>query len=115
MLIFLLIYFGIYGSMHIYFLLKTAQAVEPQGLPLLLLIGFLLIMVNGPILVRILERNDQILAATAMAWISYIWMAVLMWFVAMSVIRDLWNTGIRTAALVTPDSYRLILPAKPSY
>ena len=48
------------------------------GLPLLLLVGFLILMVNGPILVRILERNDQILAATILAWVSYTWMAVLL-------------------------------------
>lgn len=115
MLIFLLIYFGIYGGMHLYFLLKTVLALEIQGWPLLFLAGFLLLMVNGPILVRILERNDQILAATVLAWVSYTWMAVLLWFVSMGIVRDLWNTGVRLAARVTPESYRLILPAKPAY
>ena len=115
MLIFLLIYFGIYGGMHLYFLVKTVQALQIQGWPLLLLLGFLLLMVNGPILVRILERNDQILGATVLAWISYTWMAVLLWFISLALIRDLWNTGVRTAAFITPESYRLIISAKPAY
>lgn len=115
MLIFLLIYFGIYGSMHAYFFWKTIQALQPQGLPLLFLIGFLLLMLNGPILVRVLERNDQILGATALAWISYTWMAVLLWFLSMGIIKDLWNTGMRAAAFITPGSYRLVVPAKPAY
>lgn len=115
MLIFLLIYFGIYGSMHAYFFWKTVQALQLQGWPFLFLTGFLLLMVNGPILVRVLERNDQILGATALAWISYTWMAVLLWFLSMGIIRDLWNTGVRAAALITPGSYRLIVPAKPAY
>lgn len=115
MSIFLLIYFGVYGGMHLYFLIKTVQALHPQGWPLLGLIFFLLLMVNGPILVRFLERNDQILGATIMAWISYTWMAVLLWFVTLGIIRDLWNTGVRAAASITPESYRLILPPKPAY
>ena len=115
MLIFMVIYFGIYGSMHIYFLVKTFQALQPQGWPLLFLLAFLLLMVNGPILVRILERNDQILGATALAWVSYTWMALLLWFLSMGLIRDLWNIGVRAAALITPDSYRLIIPARPAY
>ena len=115
MLIFLLIYFGIYGSMHAYFFWKTVQALQLQGWPFLFLTGFLLLMVNGPILVRVLERNDQILGATALAWVSYTWMAVLLWFLSMGIIRDLWNTGVRAAALITPGSYRLIVPAKPAY
>ena len=111
----MLVYFGIYGSMHIYFLLKTVQALQLEGWPLLFLIGFLLLMVNGPILVRVLERNDQILGATALAWLSYTWMAILLWFLSLGIVRDLWNTGVRAAALITPESYRLIFPAKPAY
>lgn len=115
MLIFLLIYFGIYGSMHAYFFWKTVQALQPQGWWVALLTGFLLLMLNGPILVRVLERNDQILGATAMAWVSYTWMAILLWFLSMGIVRDLWNTGVRAASLITQESYRLILPPKAAY
>ena len=115
MLIFLLIYFGIYGSMHAYFFWKTVQALQPQGWWLALLTGFLLLMLNGPILVRVLERNDQILGATAMAWVSYTWMAILLWFLSLGILRDLWNTVVRAASLITQESYRLILPPKPAY
>ena len=115
MLIFILIYFGIYGSMHAYFFWKTFQAFQPQGWWLGLLTGFLLLMLNGPIFVRVLERNDQILGATAMAWVSYTWMAILLWFLSMGIVRDLWNAGVRAAALIAPESYRVILPPKPAY
>ena len=98
MSLFLLIYFGIYGSMHLYFFWKTVQALQPHGWPLLFLTGFLLLMVNGPIIVRVLERHDQILGATAMAWVSYTWMAILFWFLSIGIVRDLWNTGIRTTS-----------------
>lgn len=112
---FLLIYFGIYGSMHLYFFIKTVQALQLQGWLLLGLILFLLLMVNGPILVRFLERNDQILGAAAMAWVSYTWMAILLWFLSLGIIRDLWNIGVRLAAQIIPESYRFVIPARPAY
>lgn len=115
MLYFLLFYFGIYGGMHLYFFFKCHQACGPEGLRLLALILFLLLMLNGPILVRILERQGAVLPATVLAWISYIWMAVLLWFVFLGLIRDLWNTVVRVAALVSPASYNFIIPAKPAF
>lgn len=113
--IFLIIYFGVYGSMHLYFFIKTVQALQPQGWPLLFLIAFLLLMLNGPILIRILERNDQIIGATALAWVSYTWMAILFWFLSLAIIRDLWNTGVRVAAYIVPESFSLFVPARPAY
>ena len=112
---FLLIYFGIYGSMHLYFFIRTVQALQLQGWLLLGLILFLLLMVNGPILVRFLERNDQILGAAAMAWVSYTWMAILLWFLSLGIIRDLWNIGVRLAAQIIPESYKFVIPARPAY
>jgi len=112
---FLVFYFAVYGSMHLYFFWKTVQALGLQGWPLLSLTAFLLLMVNGPILVRFLERNDEIAGATAMAWISYTWMAVLLWFLSMSLLRDLWNLGVRIAAMMVPESYRLVIPPRPAY
>jgi predicted MPP superfamily phosphohydrolase len=115
MLFFLLFYFGIYGSMHIYFFFKCHQACGPEGWRLLLLIVFLLLMLNGPILVRVLERQGAVLPATVLAWISYLWMAALLWFIFLGLIRDLWNTVIRSAALAAPSSYGLIIPARPAF
>ncbi len=115
MALFLFIYFGIYGSMHAYFLWKTVQAFDLDGWPFLILALFLLSMVCGPIGVRFLERNDEILGATALAWVSYTWMAFLLWFLFLGLVRDLWNTGVRLAALLLPESYRLIVPARPAY
>jgi predicted MPP superfamily phosphohydrolase len=115
MLFFLLFYFGIYGGMHLYFFLKCHQACGTDGWRALALIVFLLLMLSGPILVRVLERQGAVVPATVLAWISYIWMAVLLWFLFLGLLRDLWNTGVRLAALATPESYHLIIPARPAF
>jgi predicted MPP superfamily phosphohydrolase len=115
MLYFLLFYFGIYGGMHLYFFLKCHLAFGTDGWRALALILFLLLMLNGPILVRVIERQGALLPATVLAWISYIWMAVILWFFTLGLIRDLWNSGVRLAALATPEAYRVILPARLSF
>lgn len=115
MLYFLLFYFGIYGGMHLYFFLKCHLAFGIDGWRGLALIVFMLLMLNGPILVRVLERQGALLPATVLAWMSYIWMAVILWFFTLGLIRDLYNSGVRLAALATPESYRFILPARPSF
>jgi len=101
--------------MHVYFFFKCHQACGPEGWRLLALILFLLLMLNGPILVRILERQGAVLPATALAWISYIWMAALLWFFCLGMIRDIWNTGVRLAALASPFFYRFVIPARPAF
>ena len=115
MLFFLLFYFGIFGGMHLYFFFKCHQACGPEGWRILALILFLLLMLNGPILVRILERQGAVLPATVLAWISYIWMAVLLWFFCLGLTKDIWNTGVRLAANVAPVFYRLVIPARPAF
>ncbi len=112
MIYFILFYFGIYGGMHLYFLLKCHLACGTEGWHALFLILFLLLMLNGPILVRILERHGAVLPATILAWISYIWMAVLLWFVFLGLIRDIWNTAVRLMGRVLPGAYSLVIPAK---
>jgi predicted MPP superfamily phosphohydrolase len=113
MLIFMLVYFGVYGSMHAYVFWKVYHALQPEGWPFALFTLFLLVMLNGPLLVRFLEGKGLVLPATIMAWISYTWMAFLLWFLFIGIVRDLYNTGIRLAAQLTPDAYRLIIPPKP--
>jgi predicted MPP superfamily phosphohydrolase len=115
MLYFLLFYFGIYGGMHLYFFLKCHLAFGIDGYRALALLVFLLLMLNGPILVRVLERQGAHLPATVLAWISYIWMALLLWFFFLGLVRDLWNAAVRLAAMAAPVFYRIVLPARPSF
>lgn len=109
----LIVFFAIYGPMNAYVFWKVQQAMQPKGWPLSLFTFFLLVMLNGPILVHHLEKWGLVLPATVMAWIAYTWMAFLLWFLFIGLTRDLFNTGMRIAARITPEAYRLIIPPKP--
>jgi predicted MPP superfamily phosphohydrolase len=71
-------------------------------------------MLNGPILVRTLEKKEIIGPATILGYITYIWMAFLMWFLFLSLTRDIWNNIFRLAAKATPAAYQMIIPPKPA-
>ncbi len=38
-----------------------------------------------------------------------------MWFLCLGLFRDIWNTGVRLAALAAPGFYRLIIPARQAF
>ena len=84
MSIFLLVYFSIYGGMNLYLFGKVYFAFRPTGLRLLLIALFMLLMVTGPIFVRMLERADLLLPARLLALVTYIWMAAVLWFLFMA-------------------------------
>jgi predicted MPP superfamily phosphohydrolase len=111
MSLFLLIFLSIYGSMNAYFLWRVQVAYHLQGVRLFGLIAFLLIMITGPILVRLMERAGLHLPATALAYTVYLWMAVALWFLAFGLLLDIWNLGLRIAALAVPVSSRLTIGA----
>ena len=113
MLIFLLYYFSIYGGMNLYLFLKVYLAFRPTGVRLLLFAVFILLMVTGPILVRMLERAGQHLTARVLAYISFIWMAVVLWFLFIGVAVDIYNLITITASLQIPSAASLTLPARP--
>jgi len=111
---FLIVFFAVYGSMHAYFFFKCHQACSPEGWRQLFLLLFLLLMLTGPILVRVLEGKGITGPATILGYITYIWMAFLMWFLFLSLTRDIWNNLLRLAAKATPAAYRIIIPPKPA-
>ena len=114
MSIFLLVYFSIYGGMNLYLFGKVYFAFRPTGLRLLLIALFMLLMVTGPIFVRMLERADLLLPARLLALVTYIWMAAVLWFLFMALIVDIYNITLRMFAIPIPGFSRFLIPLRTS-
>ena len=114
MFIFLLVYFSIYGGMNLYLFGKVYFAFRPSGLRLLLLVLFVLLMVTGPIIVRMLERADLLLQARVLALVTYIWMAAVLWFLFLGITVDIFNIVLRMFAIPVPGFTRLLVPLRTS-
>ena len=89
MSLFLLSFFLIYGSMHLYALLKarTALAFGPgTTLALLLLLGILLC---APIVTQQLSRHGYEGASRSVAYVGYLWMGFLFFLTCLNLSADL--------------------------
>ncbi|MCE5264982.1 MAG: metallophosphoesterase [Deltaproteobacteria bacterium] len=91
MALFLLTFFLIYGSFHIYFYLKVRAAFAPGAATQAILIVLLLLGLIAPILIRICERHGLEMAARFLSWAGYLWMGFLLLFFSISILFDLWR------------------------
>lgn len=91
MLLFLFVYISIYGGEHLYAFLKLKKGLD-LGLPAHpILAGFMALMVAAPVLVRILERYGLEIFARGLAYVGFIWMALLFIFVSASFVFDIYR------------------------
>lgn len=95
--LFLLTFFFIYGSTHLYFFLKVKAAVSFGALGGGCLSLFLLCMLCAPILVRILEHEGMEMLARLTAYTGYSWMGFLFFFFTASLLIDLYHLLLNLA------------------
>ena len=111
MVLFLLIFFVVYGGSHAYFFLKARRALAPGLGATLLLALFLLLMVLAPLLVRLLERSGHEILARGTAYAGYLWMGVLFLFIAVAFPLDLYGGFVRLAGLLAKRDVTTLLLA----
>lgn len=115
MSIFLLIYFSIYGGLHIYSFLKVKRAwgfTMGTGVALSL---FMFGMVMAPIIVRIAEKHGFELMARSIAYIGFTWMSILFLFVTAALALDIYGLILHIGqTLFQADLDRLSLTARHS-
>jgi uncharacterized protein len=86
--IFFIVFFGLYGLLHLYGFTKLKRALEPGPWPLAGLTLFMIMMVLAPLLIRLLEGNDWPTLARFLAHIGYVWMGLLFLFVSCALVLD---------------------------
>ncbi len=97
MSLFFLTVFAVYGGIHVYAFLRARNALDfgpGTGLALALFMG---LMVVSVFLIRLLEVYEYERTARALAYLAYIWMAVLFLFFSGSLLIDIINLIIRGA------------------
>jgi predicted MPP superfamily phosphohydrolase len=71
--IFLAIYFLVFGGMNVYVAIRARAAFAFDLRGTIVLVCFVIVMVGGPILVRVLERNGVVLAIRPATYVLNIW------------------------------------------
>jgi hypothetical protein len=119
-ILFLLVFFTIYGSAHIYVFTRIKAAFPlMSAIQQAALILLMLFMILAPILVRVSERSGYESAACLLAYIGYLWMGVLFLFFVMSIFLDAYRLlvdivgrigGWNLSLLIPPPFYLVVLP-----
>jgi len=98
---FLVVFFLVYGSAHLYALLKAKWALGFGWGTALLLVPFLAALTCGPLIVHFLSRQGMEEAARAASWVAYTWMGLLFLFLWMNLAVDAVNLAARALGAVT--------------
>lgn len=91
MTLFLLIYFSIYGGIHLYAFLKLKRGFALGPPAYLILAIFMILMVVSPIVVRISERYGYEALARGLAYIGFTWMGLIFIFISASFFFDIYR------------------------
>lgn len=92
--IFLALFLSIYGSAHLYVLIKARRALYPGHLPYLFTVVVLVFLMIAPIQARFLEANNYPVLSVIMSWIGYVWMGGLFIFICLSLPLDIYHLGL---------------------
>lgn len=111
MTLFLLTFFLIYGGLHFHFFLRFRAAFAPGAAVQAVLVVLLLLCLMAPIIVRVSERYDLDALARLMSWIGYLWMAVLLLFLASSVLLEIYRLLVRATGLLLRAEVSRFLPS----
>lgn len=106
---FVLIFFAVYGSMHFYLFWKVRGAFGNPGGMLWYLGAFVVLMCLAPVIVYALDRRGMGALARILGRFSFIWMAIVFWFLAAGVLGDAWNLLVHGAALIAPGAKAALL------
>jgi predicted MPP superfamily phosphohydrolase len=88
LIVFLSLYFCIYGAAHLYLLIKWRRAFYLQGIEYFFLFVILTFLLLAPINARLLDSQGYMLASLAMNWIGFLWMGFIFIYVCLALPLD---------------------------
>jgi predicted MPP superfamily phosphohydrolase len=111
MRLFLLTFFILYGSMHLYAFLK-AKAVFAFGIHTGIYVALvMIIMVFAPVIVRLSERAGFEFFARLMSYIGYTWMGIMFLFVSASLVIDMCRFLVYVSSLLVRKDFIFFMPS----
>lgn len=92
---FLILFFSVYGAIHLYFGWRFSRAFPGPRRRLFFLAIWLVLMVAAPVLVHLWEQAQAVVAATLLAYIGYGWLGFLFYFLWFSLLAQVVGLGLR--------------------
>ena len=109
MIVFLLVFLAIYGTLNAYCYWKIASALPARMGVRLAVAGSLALMVAAPVLARALDSAGVARLAYIYGFMGYVWLVVVMWIVSFGICFDVWNLACKGLGRWAPGAARLAL------
>ena len=90
-ILFLAVFFTLYGSLHYYFYWHLKSALTIRSLYNWVVIIFLFFMLITPVLVNVFAKQENGLPVTFLAYIGYTWMGALFLFFSIHILIDIYK------------------------
>lgn len=98
--LFLLTFFFLYSSLHLYLFFKIKGAFTVGMGSTIVLILFMVVMVSAPLLVRVSERYAWEFFARLLSYIGYTWLGLIFLFCTSSILVDLYRLLISAGGMM---------------
>jgi uncharacterized protein len=113
MTLFLLTFFLLYGSMHLYAFLKARAAFAFGTYTGISVVFFMLIMLFAPFVIRLSEKAGFEVFARLMSYIGYSWLGILFLFVSASAVIDVYRLVIFSGEMILKQDWTYLkVPAR---
>ncbi|KPK45459.1 MAG: metallophosphoesterase [Nitrospira bacterium SM23_35] len=100
MTLFLLTFFLLYGSLHLYAFLRARAAFAFSTTTGIFIAGLMLVMTISPIIIRFSEKAGSELFARLMSYVGYTWMGIIFLFVSFSILIDVYRLCVAAGGSV---------------
>jgi len=91
MSVFLLTFFLVYGSFHLYAFIRAKRALDFGGKAGLIIAVFMIIMILAPLIVRLSEKAGLEVFARFLSFVGYTWLGIIFLFVSFASMIDLFR------------------------
>src|SRR4030042_1727878 len=109
MRLFLVIFFILYGSMHLYVFLKAKAAFAFGIYTGIYFALVMIIMIFAPIIVRLSEKTGFEFFARLMSYTGYTWMGILFLFVSAYLIVDLYSFILYKSGIIMKKDFSALI------
>ena len=93
-IIFIATFLCVYGSLHLYLLVKVRRAFYLESWSYFLIVVVLLFLMLSPIQARVLAGQMHMIPSLIMMWIAYLWMGALFIWLWLALVLDMYHLAI---------------------
>jgi predicted MPP superfamily phosphohydrolase len=109
--LFFIVFFAVYGGVHVYTFLKARAAIQFGTVPGIVIALFMVAMTLAPFFIRMSEKYGLETVARMLSYLGYSWLGILFLFFSASLTLDFYRLCIKAAEFILRLDFVQLRPA----